>query len=241
MLGVIPINFYVLYFYKYFIYLLSYRNNTHFFAGNQKNIRINPNLQYYIIVPCFNEKDVIYHTLQKLLKFNQFQVVVVDNNSTDRSIEEIKKISNPRCHLVQRFAPNAHTGKGNALSYGLDFIREKITQEQLDLSNVIIGVVDADSQLADNTLEKLNIHFSISSTQASQFFRLKPIVQKLGPHPWRNALLDDYELTIKMMLKGIKIDYMPNTYVYQEALPSIKLLIRQRSRWAQGGQTVLSI
>lgn len=66
-------------------YLLSYRNNTHFFAGNQKNIRINPNLQYYIIVPCFNEEDVIYHTLQKLLKFNQFQVVVVDDGSTDRS------------------------------------------------------------------------------------------------------------------------------------------------------------
>lgn len=54
------------------------------------------------------------------------------------------------------------------MNHGLDFIREKITQENIDPNNVIIGVIDADSQLADNALEKLNIHFSIPSTQASQ-------------------------------------------------------------------------
>lgn len=85
-----------------------------------------------------------------------------------------------------------------------------------------------------NQITRMFTH-SVGLSGNGQFFRLKPIVQELGPHPWGNALLDDYELTIKMMLKGIKIDYMPKTYVYQEALPSIKLLIRQRSRWAQGG------
>lgn len=67
-----------------------------------------------------------------------------------------------------------------------------------------------------------------------QFLRLGPITAKIGPHPWGNALLDDYELTIKMLLKGLHDDYMMETYVYQEALSSLKKFIRQRSRWVQG-------
>lgn len=67
-----------------------------------------------------------------------------------------------------------------------------------------------------------------------QFFRLQPILDKIGLHPWGNALLDDYELTIKMMLKHLHVDYMTDTYVYQEALTSPRRFIRQRSRWVQG-------
>ena len=67
-----------------------------------------------------------------------------------------------------------------------------------------------------------------------QFFRLKPTIDKIGAHPWGNALLDDYELTIKMMLKKLHVDYMTDTYVYQEALTSPKRFVRQRSRWGQG-------
>lgn len=68
---------------------------------------------------------------------------------------------------------------------------------------------------------------------------MQPILEKIGPHPWGNALLDDYELTIKMMVNGILVDYMTDTYVYQESLSSLKLLIRQRSRWAQGSLNCL--
>ena len=35
------------------------------------------------------------------------------------------------------------------------------------------------------------------------------------------------------MVNGILVDYMTDTYVYQESLSSLKLLIRQRSRWVQ--------
>lgn len=37
-----------------------------------------------------------------------------------------------------------------------------------------------------------------------------------------------------MLLKGLHVDYMTETYVYQEALSSLKKFIRQRSRWVQG-------
>ena len=38
-------------------------------------------------------------------------------------------------------------------------------------------------------------------------FRLSMITEHLGYQPWGNALLDDYELTIKLMLKELSIAY----------------------------------
>lgn len=259
--------------------LFSYKHDIHFFAGNQKVQKIDEKLRYYIIVPCFNEEAVIKKTLVNLLKFDKFQVVVVDDDSSDNSIEQILQIDNPRLHLLRRKEPNAHTGKGDVLNFALDYIRKDAKAKGDADEEVIIGVIDADAVLADNALEKLDIHFSSPNSNVSQmrvkmynhfkntlqvlqdieffsinhmsqlmrmytktvglsgngqFFRLKPILEKIGEHPWGNALLDDYELTIKMMVKGILVDYMTDTYVYQESLSSIKLLIRQRSRWAQG-------
>ena len=43
---------------------------------------------------------------------------------------------------------------------------------------------------------------TVGLSENGQFFRLKPTIDKISAHPWGNALLDDYELTIKMMLKN---------------------------------------
>ncbi|GEO79341.1 glycosyltransferase family 2 protein [Companilactobacillus mindensis] len=68
-----------------------------------------------------------------------------------------------------------------------------------------------------------------------QFFRYSTIVKRLGEKPWGNALLEDYELTLRMEFKDIKTQYISDAYVDQEALTSVKRLIKQRARWAQGG------
>ncbi len=68
-----------------------------------------------------------------------------------------------------------------------------------------------------------------------QFFRASSVFDKLGDKPWGNALLEDYELTLRMKLKSLKIKYIGNAYVDQEALTSLKKLVVQRARWSQGG------
>lgn len=68
-----------------------------------------------------------------------------------------------------------------------------------------------------------------------QFFRYSSVFKALGSQPWGNALLEDYELTLRMELNGLNIKYIDEAYVEQEALFSVKKLIRQRARWAQGG------
>lgn len=76
---------------------------------------------------------------------------------------------------------------------------------------------------------------SIALCGNGQFFRASSVFEKLGDKPWGNALLEDYELTLRMKLKGLKIRYIGNAYVDQEALTSMKKLIVQRARWSQGG------
>lgn len=259
--------------------MISYPRDFYHFAGNQQPAKIDRNLQYYVIVPCFNEAAVIQRTIKCLLRFKQFEIVVVDDASSDDSVSQIKQITNSRVHLLRRHLPNAHAGKGDVLNFALDYICQITIRQRVSFEKVIIGVVDADAQLADNALQRLNAYFSSPRTNITQmrvkmyphfknwlqilqdieffsinhmaqimrmytktvglsgngqFFRLAPIIDKIGAHPWGNALLDDYELTIKMMLKKLHVDYMTDTYVYQEALTSPKRFVRQRSRWVQG-------
>ncbi|MFC7926660.1 glycosyltransferase family 2 protein [Microbacterium laevaniformans] len=53
--------------------------------------------------------------------------------------------------------------------------------------------------------------------------------------PWGNALLEDYEIGIRIMMAGYRTTYIHDTSVSQEALPTARRLLTQRTRWCQGG------
>ncbi len=53
--------------------------------------------------------------------------------------------------------------------------------------------------------------------------------------PWHGALLEDFELGLHVLLAGWGNKYCNDTWVAQEGLPDVRLLVRQRARWAQGG------
>ena len=46
-----------------------------------------------VIIPHYNNKDILYNCIYSLHKatYNNYQIIVVDNNSTDNSVEEVKK------------------------------------------------------------------------------------------------------------------------------------------------------
>ncbi len=41
----------------------------------------------------------------------------------------------------------------------------------------------------------------------------------------------DKEIEVVMLQKGMKIDYLPNAYVYDEKVPNAKVFVKQRRRW----------
>lgn len=70
-----------------------------------------------------------------------------------------------------------------------------------------------------------------------QFTRLAALdrIAETSGSPWHGSLLEDYELGIHVMLAGYHNVYMHDTHVEQEALPSTRRLLTQRTRWCQGG------
>lgn len=55
------------------------------------------------------------------------------------------------------------------------------------------------------------------------------------------AVTEDLNLSVKLMIAGGAIRYCGETAVYQEAVPTVKQLFRQRSRWLTGNAETLFI
>lgn len=66
-----------------------------------------------------------------------------------------------------------------------------------------------------------------------QFTRLQALCS-LGEQPWSDSLTEDLDLGIRLLAAGWHNAYAPETWVDQEAVVSLRRLVRQRGRWFQG-------
>jgi 1,2-diacylglycerol 3-beta-glucosyltransferase len=69
-----------------------------------------------------------------------------------------------------------------------------------------------------------------------QFTRVS-VLDEIGARygtPWHDALLEDYELGLRVLLSGHQNRYVHDAYVAQEGIVSLRRLINQRTRWSQG-------
>lgn len=69
-----------------------------------------------VVIPCYNEAATVRTVLDSVLASPYVQeVVVVDDGSTDRTVEEIRTVTDPRVRLLEQ---PANQGKGAALRRG---------------------------------------------------------------------------------------------------------------------------
>lgn len=74
-----------------------------------------------VVVPCFNEVETIAELLESVLEQPCVgQVVVVDDGSTDGSVERLKKLQHPKLEAV--FFPK-NKGKGAAIRQGFEIAK----------------------------------------------------------------------------------------------------------------------
>ena len=77
-------------------------------------------LEWHFLVPCRDEEAVIGRAMTYLRRtFPAAHLWVVDDDSDDRTatvVRNLRRIEGPNIHLVQRYRPQARTGKGDALN-----------------------------------------------------------------------------------------------------------------------------
>ncbi len=98
-----------------------------------------------IIIPTFNVEKYIAECLNSLINqsFSDFEIIVVDDCSTDSTLEIVKYFANKDCR-IRFFENDKKVGSGGSRNFGLKQAKGKYIQ-----------FVDGDDWLDRNTLEKL--------------------------------------------------------------------------------------
>jgi len=255
---------------------------------------------WHVFIPCRDEAAVIDTTIRRArTDFPDAHVWVIDDDSEDRTADIVASHAchDAHVHMVSRRRPDARVGKGGALNAAYRALNDWLPGDA-DRARVIVGVVDADGELAPDALRvvaardvfgddrtgaaqiavwmknradrqpypgrgRLSNAFAsllvrlqdvefrtvIAGMQAlrrktgtvglggnGQFTRLSVLdaISDSYREPWHGALLEDYELGIHVLLAGYQVRHVYDTHVAQEALPSLRRLLTQRTRWAQG-------
>ena len=252
--------------YTTIFYLLLFANSRKIFHSEPKPLAENKLPKVSIVIPVYNEEHVIAKTLQSVLAMNypknKLEVIVVDDESTDRSAEIISKFK------AIKLIHNKHRGigKSSALNAGI----RAATGE-------LIATVDADSFPARNALRKLAAYFADKSVVAvtaaikvheprnlwekiQSIEYLSAILQRrllsildsvnVTPGPMslfrsqifdkvglfdENSLGEDQEMAYRIQSHHYRIVSSTNAEVSTVVPRKFTDLLRQRVRWYRGG------
>ncbi len=113
------------------------------------------NVKLSLVIPAYNEASIIQDTIEQCLvmltgSFADFELIISDDGSTDKTRELVESLSHPRLRLVSHF-PNK--GKGAAVREGIMAAAgDVIVYTDADLAYGTYAVSElADKLLAENT------------------------------------------------------------------------------------------
>src|SRR5437868_12130431 len=94
-----------------------------------------------VVIPLYNKERFIARALQSVFAqtFRDLEVIVIDDGSTDRSLEVVARFSDPRLRVIRQ----ANAGPGAARNRGA---RESTSE--------FIAFLDADDELLPEFLEQ---------------------------------------------------------------------------------------
>ena len=217
------------------------------------------------VVPAHNEEESVGKCIKTLLKsdYENFEVIVVDDGSTDDTFEEAQKLTtDSRVRLFAQF----NRGKWGALNSAIRHTDAEI-----------LVCIDADTQVRPDALGHLVKHFSnprigavagkvvvgnrvnlLTRLQALEYItaqnferRAHDMLNSMLVVPgalgaWRTEALrkaglycadtvtEDSDMTIAVNRAGYRICYEDAAVAYTEAPESVRMLLSQRLRWSLG-------
>jgi glycosyltransferase involved in cell wall biosynthesis len=152
-------------------------------------------LKFTVVVPLYNKENHIARAINSVLNqsHQEFELIVVDDGSTDFGIREVKRFHDPRIRLIQQF----NSGVSSARNKG-------ISLAQYDF----IGFLDADDAWKPGFLERICLLIE-KYPEAGAFATAYEIINKMSKRVIPKSILsiskgwegiaDDY---FKLALKG---------------------------------------
>lgn len=108
---------------------------------------------FSIVVPLYNKESSVGNSLRSVLSqtVTDFEIVVVDDGSTDRSCQVVEQLSDSRIRLVRK----ANGGVSSARNEGVRLARHEL-----------VAFLDADDSWAPDYLERMDALIDMSPTAA---------------------------------------------------------------------------
>lgn len=93
-----------------------------------------------VVIPLYNKEQSIASTLQSVLKqtYQDFEIVIVNDGSTDHSVEKVAKVTDPRIRLIHQ----KNAGVSAARNRGIE-----------EAGGEYIAFLDADDEWKSNYLK----------------------------------------------------------------------------------------
>jgi glycosyltransferase involved in cell wall biosynthesis len=151
--------------------------------------------QVSIIIPLYNKQSFIRNTIKSILSQTEqnFEIIIVDDGSTDRSIDVVKNIKDDRITIYEQ----NHKGVSAARNLGV-----------LKAKSDLIAFLDADDEWDENYLEtifKLKREYPNAGLYFTNFrIRLNNQIEEM-PKIISNSIKKDTLITnyFELILKGI--------------------------------------
>ncbi len=224
-----------------------------------------------VIVPAYNEEKSIASSIESLLSqdYGDYEVVVVDDGSTDRTLEISKKYEGPNVKVVHQ----ENRGKAEALNAG---IRSS--------SGTVILTVDADTRLNRGALTALARRFASDPRLGAlsgnvKVDRPKGLLQRLQEVEYTTGIAlsrkgqsvlatvmivpgpiaafrkeavervsyfsphtfaEDFDMTLAILRERYRVEYEDRAIAYTIAPKGVEDLLKQRRRWYRGMMQVLA-
>lgn len=214
-----------------------------------------------VIVPNYNEENTVGIVLKELVSVPFVtEIIVVDDGSTDSSVEIIKKNKSKKIKLIQK----KNEGKGSAIKTGLEKVTEKYVLIQdadleyhpSDIKNLIdpmlkrpnVSVVYGSRFLGPHSnllfWHKLgnqflnffvNVLFDTTISDLETCYKLLPteLMREMNLHS--DGFDIEVEITCKLLKKGIRIYEVPISYFGRDFAAGKKIT------WRDGIKAVVEI
>lgn len=141
---------------------------------------------FSVVIPLYNKEDYIESTIKSVLNqsFQNFEIIVVNDGSTDKSIGFVKKINDPRVTL--------YSNKNLGLSYTRNFgIKKSIGK--------YIALLDADDLWTSDYLDCIscfiksyNNEFVFATNNYTWFHKKAPNLKVYPKSAYTSELIKDY-------------------------------------------------